>query len=150
MSEVLREIGSIARALDGISNLEFKELDLTKGQYLYLVRIQENPGIIPEHLAQLLRVDASTCSRALQKLTKQGFIEKHQLAHNKKNQILYVTAKGQEAADFIQRENRYSEKQALAGLTTDEIATLTGFLQHIRENIDKDWQLVKKGQHREY
>lgn len=29
MSEVLREIGSIARALDGISNLEFKELDLT-------------------------------------------------------------------------------------------------------------------------
>ena len=117
MSEVLREIGSIARALDGIANLEFKELDLTKGQYLYLVRIQENPGIIPEHLAQKLHVDASTCSRALQKLTKQGFIEKRQLAHNKKSQALYVSEKGQAAAAFIQRENHYSEQQALAGLS---------------------------------
>ena len=33
MSEILREIGMIARALDSISNIEFKEYDLTKGQY---------------------------------------------------------------------------------------------------------------------
>ncbi|HWL27143.1 MAG TPA: MarR family transcriptional regulator, partial [Ureibacillus sp.] len=51
MQEILREIGMIARALDSISNIEFKELDLTKGQYLYLVRIYENPGIIQEKLA---------------------------------------------------------------------------------------------------
>lgn len=41
MKEILREIGVIARALDSISNIEFKEYDLTKGQYLYLVRICE-------------------------------------------------------------------------------------------------------------
>ena len=39
MTEILREIGMIARALDSISNIEFKELELAKGQYLYLVRI---------------------------------------------------------------------------------------------------------------
>ncbi|CEE00110.1 hypothetical protein B4064_3712 [Caldibacillus thermoamylovorans] len=38
MKEILREIGMIARALGSISNIEFKEFDLTKGQYLYLVR----------------------------------------------------------------------------------------------------------------
>ena len=45
MKEILREIGMIARALDSISNIEFKEYDLTKGQYLYLVgyvKIQES------------------------------------------------------------------------------------------------------------
>lgn len=41
MQEILREIGMIARALDSISNIEFKEYDLTKGQYLYLVRLCE-------------------------------------------------------------------------------------------------------------
>ena len=41
MKEILREIGMIARALDSISNIEFKEYELTKGQYLYLVRICE-------------------------------------------------------------------------------------------------------------
>lgn len=30
MTDILREIGMIARALDSISNIEFKELDLTK------------------------------------------------------------------------------------------------------------------------
>ena len=48
MKGILREIGMIARALDSISNIEFKEYDLTKGQYLYLVRVCENPGIIQE------------------------------------------------------------------------------------------------------
>ena len=36
MENILREIGTIARALDSISNIEFKEFELTKGQYLYL------------------------------------------------------------------------------------------------------------------
>ena len=34
MKDNLREIGMIARALDSISNIEFKEFDLTKGQIL--------------------------------------------------------------------------------------------------------------------
>ena len=44
MAEILREIGMIARALDSIANIEFKEFDLTRGQYLYLIRICENPA----------------------------------------------------------------------------------------------------------
>lgn len=57
MNDILREIGMIARALDSISNIEFKDLDLTRGQYLYLVRIYENPGIIQEKLAEMIKVD---------------------------------------------------------------------------------------------
>ncbi len=57
MAEILRDIGMIARALDSISNIEFKEVDLTRGQYLYLVRICENPGIIQEKLAEMIKVD---------------------------------------------------------------------------------------------
>ena len=53
----------IARALDSISNIEFKEYDLTKGQYLYLVRICENPGIIMEKLIDLIKVDRATAAR---------------------------------------------------------------------------------------
>src|SRR5690625_6715284 len=47
-------------ALDSISNIEFKEYDLTKGQYLYLVRIYENPGIIQEKLSDMIKVDRTT------------------------------------------------------------------------------------------
>ncbi|EAC2976672.1 MarR family transcriptional regulator, partial [Listeria monocytogenes] len=50
MKDILRDIGVIARALDSISNIEFKELNLAKGQFIYLVRICENQGIIQEKL----------------------------------------------------------------------------------------------------
>ena len=54
---VLREIGIIARALDSIANIEFRDIELARGQYLYLVRIAENPGIIQVELSELLKVD---------------------------------------------------------------------------------------------
>ena len=50
VTDILREIGMIARALDSISNIEFKELSLTRGQYLYLVRVCENPGLSKKRL----------------------------------------------------------------------------------------------------
>ncbi|MEG1370671.1 MAG: MarR family transcriptional regulator, partial [Carnobacterium sp.] len=56
MVEILRDIGTIARALDSIANVEFKNYKLSKGQYLYIVRIYENPGIIPDKLAELVKV----------------------------------------------------------------------------------------------
>lgn len=74
----------IARALDSISNIEFKEFDLTKGQYLYVVRICEQPGIIQEKLADLIKVDRTTAARAIAKLEKNNFIEKRDDQVNKK------------------------------------------------------------------
>lgn len=91
MKNILREIGMIARALDSISNIEFKEHDLTKGQYLYVIRICENPGIIQEQLVNMIKVDRSTATRALQKLETNGFIEKQNDPDNKKNKRLFPT-----------------------------------------------------------
>ena len=64
MTEILRPIGSIARALESIANREFQQVALTKGQYLYLARVAEQPGIILERLTELLKVDRATASRA--------------------------------------------------------------------------------------
>ena len=96
MAEILREIGMIARALDSIANIEFKEYDLTRGQYLYLIRICENPGIIQEKLAEMIKVDRTTASRAIKKLEANGFIEKKADSVNKKIKKIFPTEKGRE------------------------------------------------------
>ncbi|WP_348625197.1 MarR family winged helix-turn-helix transcriptional regulator [Paenibacillus peoriae] len=150
MKEVLREIGMIARALDSISNIEFKEYDLTKGQYLYLVRICENPGIIQEKLAEMIKVDRTTASRAIKKLVINGFIEKKEDNHNQKNKKLFPTEKGNNVYPFIKRENDYSNNVALEGFSEREIETIFNLLQRVRENIGEDWEFVKKGNKRNY
>ncbi|MDR7071046.1 MarR family winged helix-turn-helix transcriptional regulator [Fictibacillus barbaricus] len=150
MKEILREIGMIARALDSISNIEFKEYDLTKGQYLYLVRICENPGIIQEKLADMIKVDRTTAARAIKKLEMNGFIEKKEDNHNKKIKKLFPTGKGNRVFPFIKRENDYSNTMALEGFNEKEIETIFDLLQRVRKNIEKDWEFVKKGNKRNY
>ena len=150
MKEILREIGMIARALDSTSNIEFKEYDLTKGQYLYLVRICENPGIIQEKLAEMIKVDRTTVARAVQKLEINGFIEKKEDKDNKKIKKLFATEKGENVYPFIKRENDYSNIVALEGFSDLEIETVFDLLQRVRKNVEKDWEYVKKGNKRIY
>ncbi|MEK4510870.1 MarR family transcriptional regulator [Paenibacillus anaericanus] len=150
MKEILREIGMIARALDSISNIEFKNYKLTKGQYLYLVRICENPGIIQEKLAEMIKVDRTTAARAIQKLEMNGFIEKKDDEHNKKINKLFPTEKGRSVFPFIKKENDHSNNVALAGFTESEADSLFHLLQRVRKNIEFDWEIVKKGNKRNY
>ena len=149
-AEILREIGMIARALDSIANIEFKEYDLTRGQYLYLIRICENPGIIQEKLAEMIKVDRTTASRAIKKLEANGFIEKRADAANRKIKRIFPTEKGKAISPNISRENEHSERVALQGLSEEEATVLSGLLQTVRKNVEGDWEYVKKGNKRNY
>lgn len=150
MKEILREIGMIARALDSISNIEFKEFDLAKGQYLYLVRVVENPGIIQEKLAEMIKVDRTTAARAIKKLEINGFIEKRDDKQNQKIKKLFPTEKGKEVYHSIIKENDHSNMVALAGFSEIEIETIYHLLQRVRKNVEIDWEYVKKGNTRDY
>ncbi|WP_194543009.1 MarR family winged helix-turn-helix transcriptional regulator [Paenibacillus sp. JZ16] len=150
MKGILREIGMIARALDSISNIEFKEYDLTKGQYLYLVRVCENPGIIQEKLAEMIKVDRTTAARAIKKLELHGFIEKKEDQHNRKIKKLFPTEKGKHVYPFIKREHDYSYTVALEGFSESEAEVMFNLLQRVRKNVEKDWEFVKKGNKRLY
>ncbi|MEK3793796.1 MarR family transcriptional regulator [Paenibacillus sp. FSL R7-0204] len=150
MKEILREVGMIARSLDSISNIEFKQYDLTRGQYLYLMRICEHPRMIQEKLAEMIKVDRTTAARAIQKLEINGFIEKNEDQHNKKIKRLIPTEKGQAVYPLLKRENDYSNSVALSGFSESEAETLVKLLQRVRSNVEKDWGFVKKGNKRDY
>lgn len=150
MTTVLREIGTIARALDSIANVKFKQHQLARGQYLYLVRIAEQPGIIAEQLSRQLKVDRATVSRAVRRLVDQGLVERRADELNQKIRRLYPTVAGREQAGLIERENNYSEGVALGGLTPKEQAELKRLLARVAENVSQDWAKVKAGQRRDY
>lgn len=150
MRDILREVGMIARCFESIANIEFKEYNLAKNQYIYLVRICENPGIIQERIADMLKVDRSTASRAIEKLKKADFIKKVSDDKNKKNVKLYATEVGYEIFNILKSDEKYSNDVALKGLTSEELEILLKLLGRIRGNIEPDWELVKSGGKRLY
>lgn len=150
MQDILRDIGIIASALDSISNIEFKDLKLSKGQFIYLVRICENPGMIQEQLVDMLKIDRATASRSIKNLEKNNFIYKTYNENNKKNKLLYPTEKGQNLYPFIIRENNHSNEVALEGFNNKEIDELSKMLNRVKHNISEDWKNVKNGNKRIY
>ncbi|MEJ8303436.1 MarR family transcriptional regulator [Saccharibacillus sacchari] len=150
MGNILREVGAIARCFESISNIEFKPYGLSKNQYIYLVRICENPGIIQEEIVYMVKVDRSTASRAIEKLERDGFIQKEQESDNRKNKALYPTEKGKEMYEFLRKEDDYSNSAAVKGLSAEEQETLLQLLQKVRANVEPDWEMVKNGGSREY
>ncbi|UYD07417.1 MarR family winged helix-turn-helix transcriptional regulator [Limosilactobacillus vaginalis] len=150
MIDILREVGMIERALDSISNIEFKDINLSNLQFLYVVRIYEHPGIIAEQLANLIKVDRTTLARAVRRLEKQGYVYRESNPDNKKIKHLYVTEKGKQIYPFIIRENSHSNEVALQGFTPEEAQQVHDYLKRIRQNIDADWKFVKRGGKRKY
>ena len=53
-----------------------KSINLEKGQYQFLTRIKENPGINQKKLSSLLLVDKTTTAKAVNKLVAKGYINK--------------------------------------------------------------------------
>ncbi|MEY8442601.1 MarR family transcriptional regulator [Lactobacillaceae bacterium 24-114] len=150
MIDVLREVGMIERALDSISNIEFKKIGLSNLQFLYIVRIYEHPGIIAEELANLIKVDRTTLARAVRRLEDQDYIFRKNDPENKKIKHLYVTEKGKDVYPLIIRENTHSNEVALEGFSDQEAKQLHDYLVRIRHNVDQDWTFVKHGGRREY
>lgn len=148
--DILRQIGSISRALDSIANIEFKDLELSRGQYLYLTRIFEHPGIISDRLATLLNVDRTTTARGVRRLEQAGLILKKDDKDNKKIKHLFVTDTGKKLAEEIEKENDYSNNLITKGLSKSDQAKLQKYLSIIEKNTSENWSFVKNGGKREY
>jgi len=150
MKEILREIGMIGRCCATISDIEFKEINLAKGQYLYLVRIYENPGTIQERVAAMLKVDRSTAAKAIKKLVECGLVEKVREKDNKKELRLYCTSKGEGIYPLLKREEDHSVDVATEGMSQEEVEQAFELLHRMRKNIEKEWEEIKRGNPRRY
>lgn len=150
MIDVLREMGMASRALDALANTEFKKIDLARGQFVYLVRIYEHPGIIARDLAKLILMDKTTIARAVAKLERDGLIVRRPDPQNLRIKRMYVTEKGARLYSFIIRENKHSNEVALQGFTPEEAQQAHDYLKRMRQNVEKDWEFVKHGGQRKY
>lgn len=146
----LRTIGVIAKILDSIANIEFKQYQLTRGQYMYLTRICEHPGLTQTELIDLLKVDRATATRAVQRLEEHGFVRREVDQQDRKLKHIWPTDHAQTVYPRIKAENDFSTQVALDGFSDAEAQQLSELLGRMQQNLDGSWDFVKQGGQREY
>ena len=136
-STVLRRVATISRIVAYTSDIQFKKYDLQKGQYIYVVRVCEHPGLNLMELTQMLNVDKSTTTKAVQKLEKAGYVLKQHPEGNLKNIALFPTEKAKRVYKNVIAEENRAIDCAFNGFTEEEKNQALGFLERMCVNIEE-------------
>lgn len=139
----LREVGTLTRAIHYINDISFRKLHLQKGQFVFVTRICENEGIHFTQLSELLKVDKTTTTKAVNKLIEAGYIFKIQNKEDKREYQLFPTEKGKELYHFIIEEENKNIELCFKGLSKEEIEQACTIVKKMSQNYESQWNTIK-------
>lgn len=144
-SDLLREMGTIARSIQSMADGRFRDLGLSRGQFIFVTRICEQPGISQMDLTALLKVDKSTTAKAVRKLVEIGYASKEKDAKDRRLARLFPTTRAEKAYASILAEENRSIAVCLTEFSADERAAMERLLRRMRQNINGAWEEWKRG-----
>lgn len=130
-------MGAIARTLHTRNDGRFGPLGLQKGQFVFLTRLCENPGVTVVRLARLARVDQTTATKAVQKLEAQGYLTRTADPDDGRSHSLWPTDRAQTAYQAIVEAENADLVEGLEGLTDNQRRSLLDLLVRVRENLER-------------
>jgi DNA-binding MarR family transcriptional regulator len=140
---ILREIGSLSRAIHSKSDLKFKAYHLQKGQFIFLTRVCENPAINHIQLSNLLKVDKTTTTKAVQKLITGGYLRKEKDNFDSRAYQLFPTQKALEIYELVIEEENANIDLCFKGFTACEINQVYQLVKKMNDNIESVWYDIK-------
>ncbi|MGO5075731.1 MarR family winged helix-turn-helix transcriptional regulator [Clostridium sporogenes] len=96
-----RYISMLYRAGNCYINKELSKYGIGSGQYIFLLYLSNNDGCNQEKISSALNIDKGTTARALQKLEKEGYINKEIDKNDRRINHIIVTKKGFEIKHII-------------------------------------------------
>jgi len=142
-NEILREVGTLARCIQSISDIKYREIRLQRGQFIFLTRICEHPGINLIELSNLLKVDKTTTTKAIQKLLEENYVRRERDNADKRMWHLFPSEKALEIYPYIiHEENRYIDA-CFKGFSQEERDTVFRLFKRMGENIEQHWKALK-------
>ena len=142
-NKILREVGALSRTINTLNDNKYKKFNIQKGQYIFLTRICENPGINLIQLTSILKVDKTTTTKATQKLIKEDYITKKMNTDDKRISMLYPTEKALEIYNVIITEENRSIDICFKDFSENEKILAYQLVKKMQENIESDWYDLK-------
>lgn len=126
---------SIARKSELYLNQQYEHLQISGLQHLFITVVYRNPGIQQKEFLDWLDLDRSNVSRNLNYLEKIGYIEKRRDGNNKRNWLLYPTAKAVNAYSEIVETFYHCCDILLKDFDEEEQERFLEYLHRARNNI---------------
>lgn len=134
-------LGSIVRraerAMINRLNHKFRNsgYDITTEQYRVLVILWNNDGLNQQELAEATHKNKTSLTRLINNLEKRGLVVRVQDRTDNRNKHVCLTGKGKELPKELTRLAKETLKDALAGISAEEIQICKDVLLRILGNL---------------
>ena len=115
-----------------------KKASLTAGQPKVLDYLKDHDGAGQKEIAAACHIEPATLTSLLNRMEEKGMIERRMRNGNRRSLYVFLTEKGKELSDVVEREFDRAEEQALAGFSPEEREECRRMLRRICENLTEN------------
>jgi MarR family transcriptional regulator, organic hydroperoxide resistance regulator len=110
-------------------------IGLYRGQPPVLRALWAQDGLTHTDLARTLEVQPATITKMINRMEKNGFVQRRQDADDQRVWRVYVTEAGRAVQEDVRQVWRMLEQEAFEGFTMEERVLLRRFFLQIRANL---------------
>ncbi|MBN7796542.1 MarR family winged helix-turn-helix transcriptional regulator [Parahaliea mediterranea] len=132
------ELHSSARLLRRNFDRRAKAHGLTRSRWQVLWHLSQQEGLKQAELAERLDVAPISLARQIDNLEQEGLVERCRDDSDRRCFRIHLTGAAQPALETLQRLALETRREALAGLSEDEIGQLQHLLGRVRQNLSRE------------
>ncbi len=120
-------------------------MGVTPAQWQVLVVLWEEDGIVQRELAERMVIEQATLTRTLDRMERDGFVERRRDEHDRRRFRVFVTEKGFGLINTLVPVAMKTLAAITDGFSEEEAKLFRSFLRRIIGNVDVSHPLAEKG-----
>ena len=129
-------ISETARAWRTKLNERLRPLGLSQSRWLVLIHLaKRGDGVMQKELAEWLSIECPTLVRLLDRMTEDGWIERHDSATDRRAKTVHLTEQAHGVIKEITRVAVQLRSELLANIPPADIETTMQVLQQIKQRV---------------
>jgi MarR family transcriptional regulator for hemolysin len=128
-------LSDVARLIRTVFDRRVRDIGLTRAQWLVLTRLYRRPGASQTELADMLEIDRASAGRMIDRMQKNGWVERRADSDDRRINRLYLTADARRAHKDMWAVAEATVDDALAPLSTAEREQFTRLAARVKGQL---------------
>jgi DNA-binding MarR family transcriptional regulator len=136
--DVIRALGNAVRTIRARVDRALQNSGLRLGQYQVLRHLWDEDGLTPREIADRLDVEMPTVTRTVQRMVRDGLVQRRAHPADARSVRIYLTKRGTELRPVLDEIVDAQTEQALRGFSPQERGEFAALLERLAENSRED------------
>ena len=128
-------LSDVARLIRTVFDRRVRDIGLTRAQWLVLTRLDRRPGASQTELADMLEIDRASAGRMIDRMQKNGWVERRADSDDRRINRLHLTAEARRAHNGMWAIAEATVDDALAPLSPSERDQFTRLAARVKGQL---------------